>query len=87
MKAALRSLPWYLVGSILISPLILAVFTMGASLNLYWLYFAIPQWFLPLGATAGLLAWLIRQFIRAAFHLRSHRLMAEAGRSRDLRVY
>jgi hypothetical protein len=77
-RLALISLPWYLVGSYLIFPLIAAPFSGGLSLAMYvapflmfdpkewryggWIMFAAP--FLP-----GLLLWMIRQFFRAAFHV------------------
>src|SRR5690349_14930231 len=84
-KAALKSLPWYLVGGFLFGPLILAPFTAGASLFLYIAPFTLLKdrgkyvsdsayaqqqlmsVLLPLAP--GLIAWILRQFWRFAFHV------------------
>jgi len=74
VRKALRSLPWYLVGGYLFGPLLLAMFTAGASLAIYLmpiLPFYAPDkvsFSLALAAVCapGLTAWIFRQFFRAA---------------------
>ena len=62
---AMRSLPWYLGGAVLIVPLAGAPFTGGWSLSLYILYFMSPS-LLVIPLCAGALLWIIRQFFRFA---------------------
>lgn len=76
MRAALKSLPWYLVGSYLLTPLICLPFTVGASL--VWYFFPFAQLFNPhisltevstmtaLVTAPGFLLWLIKRFFGAA---------------------
>ncbi len=66
LRRAFRSLPWYLVASILLTPLVAAPFTAGSSLVLYAVYFVYPASSLSLCAAPGVLFWLIRQFARGA---------------------
>lgn len=83
LRKAARSLPWYLVGSYLISPLVFAVFTFGASLIWYALPFMIfgahdkyPGQFrenLVLASIPflpGLVVWIVRQYMAAAVRTR-----------------
>lgn len=74
---AIRSLPWYAIGSYLIVPLVCAPFTWGQSFFWYALPFAVffdlssPYYgerlmvgclpFVP-----GVALWAVRQFLRAA---------------------
>jgi hypothetical protein len=65
-KKAIRSLPWYVVGSILFFPLVTGIFTGGVGFLLYAAYFSDGSGqILMLAALVGLGAWIIRQFFRA----------------------
>lgn len=74
VKVALKSLPWYLVGTFLFLPLILAPFTFGGSLMLYVIgpggLFTGKHsdfvWSCIVLSVPGLLVWVLRQFFRAA---------------------
>jgi len=71
VRSALRSLPWYIIGGWLFLPLVLAIFTGGASLLLYVFPFSFSNpgefWVAVLSFVGpGLAIWIPRQFIRAA---------------------
>lgn len=83
LRKAARSLPWYLLGSYLISPLVFALFTFGASLIWYALPFMIfsatdkyPGQFrehLLLAAipfAPGFILWIVRQYMASAVRSR-----------------
>ena len=84
VRKALRSLPWYLIGGYLFGPLLLAMFTAGASLLLYLFPFSMFDGYpedLKAGIVSlllpGLIVWILRQFIRAAaFSWRRNHLAA-----------
>lgn len=73
LTSAVRSIPWYIVGTFLFAPLLLALPTAGGSLAMYlapymmftgnakqfWGSFAIM-------VGPGLFLWILRQFLRAA---------------------
>jgi hypothetical protein len=81
---ALKSLPWYLLGSYLIFPAVAAPFTGFASLIWYvgpfdWIAnfnkngFGASLVFLGITIIPGLILWAIRQFFRFAWRAHSMR--------------
>jgi hypothetical protein len=67
IRAALHSLPWYLGGSLLLTPLFLIPVFGFASMMLYVAYFSDQAYIaIPVGLIPGFLLWVVRQFIRAA---------------------
>lgn len=76
VKAALKSLPWYLVGSYLITPAACAIFTLGISLTWYFIPFSqlinphitFLEVFVGTAfvCAPGFLLWLFKRFINAA---------------------